>query len=109
MVLRLRLSSSTFSGGMSSYASVPRYDTESPRPSFSANSPSTPVPTGKPSFKGSGMKLGGKKLKQDDVLNALGAEAADAPLVSNATPAPLERAPSIEIPQVPIPSVQKKE
>ncbi|KAH7914556.1 hypothetical protein BJ138DRAFT_1056746 [Hygrophoropsis aurantiaca] len=67
---------SSFGGGVSGYAPVPqRFDaaeitaasarTASPAPSSSVRGPA---------FKGTGMKLGGKKTKQAELLDALGGE-----------------------------------
>ncbi|KZT08764.1 uncharacterized protein LAESUDRAFT_53433 [Laetiporus sulphureus 93-53] len=61
-------------GGITGYAPVPqRYDTA---PVTSART-SSPAPSSlrAPAFKGSGMKLGGKKTRQAELLDALGTEA----------------------------------
>ncbi|KAF8167229.1 hypothetical protein B0H34DRAFT_779070 [Crassisporium funariophilum] len=64
------------SGGVTGYSSVPRFeapDVSTPSPSrFGASSASTPARS--PAFKGSGMKLGSKKTKQAELLDALGGE-----------------------------------
>jgi hypothetical protein len=60
-------------GGVSGYAPISqRFDAPSP-PARTAS----PVPSSlrTPSFKGSGMKLGGKKTKQAELLDALGGNA----------------------------------
>ncbi|KAF8310376.1 hypothetical protein DL93DRAFT_2084552 [Clavulina sp. PMI_390] len=90
----------TLGAGSSGYASIPRYDgPSSPRPS---PSPTPSVPKG-PAFKGSGMKLGGKKVQQSKLLDALGAEAEEeAPLME----APAAVAPQIA--QVELPAVAKE-
>lgn len=65
-------------GGMAGgYASVPRFDTApaAERDPYRSSSPAASSTTSKPVFKGSGMKLGGKKGKQTDLLDALGNEA----------------------------------
>ena len=62
------------SGGMGSYSPVPRFEAPSPTPArTSSPAPSTLRP---PAFKGSGMKLGSKKARQAEFLDALGGEAA---------------------------------
>ncbi|WRT65127.1 uncharacterized protein IL334_002069 [Kwoniella shivajii] len=61
-------------GGMAGgYSSVPRY--EAPTQTQDYRTPSPAQTTQKPKFTGSGMKLGGKKGKQSDLMNALGGEA----------------------------------
>ncbi|RXK42170.1 hypothetical protein M231_00527 [Tremella mesenterica] len=58
-------------GGMAgAYSSVPRY--EVPTQEYRAPSPAPQAQ--KPAFKGTGMKLGGKKGKQSDLISALGGE-----------------------------------
>lgn len=60
-------------GGMGSsggYSSVPRFEAPSPSPAR-INSPAPAATQKVPAFKGSGMKLGSKKGKQD-LLDALG-------------------------------------
>ena len=76
-------------GGISGYSPVPqRFDASSPAP---ARVPSpSPSSVRAPAFKGSGMKLGSKKTKQAELLDALGGE----PLLSEdmsvpPTPAPI--------------------
>ncbi|ORY23806.1 hypothetical protein BCR39DRAFT_548560 [Naematelia encephala] len=61
-------------GGMAGgYSAAPRY--EAPVSQQEYRTPS-PAPTAaKPAFKGSGMKLGGKKSRQSDLISALGGEA----------------------------------
>ncbi|KAG8855983.1 hypothetical protein FRB91_001373 [Serendipita sp. 411] len=68
------------SGG---YSSVPRFETASP-----VQRTESPQPKPKaPAFKGSGMKLGAtKKLKQAEVLDALGGELATPEASRSATP-----------------------
>ena len=65
---------SSYLGGSSGYSAVPRFEAPeitSPR--------TTPTPVSSiirpPSFKGSGMKLGSKRTKQAELLDALGGEA----------------------------------
>lgn len=81
-------------GGASGYAPVSqRYDTPDPVPARTA-SPATPAARA-PAFKGSGMKLGSKKVKQAELLDALGGELAtpelelSAPPTQAATPEPV--------------------
>jgi hypothetical protein len=63
--------------GSGGYANIPRYDTPEPAPIRS----SSPAPSTNraPAFKGSGMKLGSKKIKQDQLLQSLGSEASPVP------------------------------
>lgn len=62
-------------GGVSGYAPVSqRYDMPDPAPARTA-SPATQAARA-PAFKGSGMKLGSKKVKQAELLDALGGEVA---------------------------------
>lgn len=81
-------------GGTSGYAPVPqRFDAPDPTPARTA-SPATPAARA-PAFKGSGMKLGSKKVKQAELLDALGGELAtpelelSAPPTQAATPEPV--------------------
>ncbi|KAG1783364.1 hypothetical protein EV702DRAFT_1061614 [Suillus placidus] len=78
--------SSYLGGGMSGYSPVPqRFDvqevpaarTASPAPASSARTPP---------FKGSGMKLGSKKTKQAELLDALGGELVSEELLGPSTP-----------------------
>lgn len=67
--------SSYLGGGVTGYSPVPRFET----PDFSSSasrSPqtSTPTPVKAPAFKGSGLKLGSKKAKQAELLDALGGD-----------------------------------
>ncbi|KLO20115.1 hypothetical protein SCHPADRAFT_863921 [Schizopora paradoxa] len=58
--------------GIGSYSPVPRFEAPSPvPPRTSSPAPST---LRAPAFKGSGMKLGSKKAKQNELLDALGGE-----------------------------------
>lgn len=97
--------------GVTGYASVPRYDAgipDSPKPSYTSPSTSSSAAPKAPAFKGSGMKLGSKKGRNADLLEALGSEAESAPLM-NAAAAPQHEEPVVpaapELPQVEIPSV----
>ena len=63
-------------GGVTGYSPVSRFEA----PDASASSArivasTTPVTTRSPAFKGTGMKLGSKKTKQAELLDALGGEA----------------------------------
>ncbi|KAF9256350.1 hypothetical protein L218DRAFT_936738 [Marasmius fiardii PR-910] len=66
--------SSYLSGGMSGYSPVPRFEAPEPTPSRITTSSPAPTSTRAPAFKGSGMKLGSKKTKQAELLDALGGE-----------------------------------
>jgi hypothetical protein len=69
-------------GGPGGYSPVSRFEAPSPVPAHT----SSPAPSAvrSPAFKGSGMKLGGKKTKQAELLDALGSE----PLLSEEMSAP---------------------
>lgn len=76
------------SGSMGSYSPVPRYEAPSPQPMRTSSPAPTSVRT--PAFKGSGMKLGSKKAKTAELLDALGGEAAVAEdLSAPSTPVPI--------------------
>jgi hypothetical protein len=82
--------SSYVGGGASGYTPVPRFET----PDFSSSSASrsaqtsTPTPARAPAFKGSGLKLGSKKTKQAELLDALGGDVlASTGLVEDTPPA----------------------
>ncbi|TFK69053.1 hypothetical protein BDN72DRAFT_841024 [Pluteus cervinus] len=81
------IGSSYLGGGLSGYSSVPRYDT-SDTPSVSRITTSSPAPstTRSPAFKGSGMKLGSKKTKQAELLDALGGDVLASGAVELSTP-----------------------
>lgn len=70
---------SSYLGSMTSYTSVSRYET----PDFSTAAAaaasrfaqtSLPAPSRAPAFKGTGMKLGSKKTKQAELLDAVGGD-----------------------------------
>lgn len=67
--------SSYLVGGVTGYASVPRFEAPEPisTPSH-VSSTTTSAPTRAPAFKGSGMKLGAKKTRQAELLDALGGD-----------------------------------
>ena len=66
-------SGSYLGGGVSGYAPLPqRFDAPSPPARTASPAPSS---LRTPSFKGSGMKLGSKKTKQAELLDALGGNA----------------------------------
>ncbi|KAG7442211.1 uncharacterized protein BT62DRAFT_450445 [Guyanagaster necrorhizus] len=61
-------------GGPTGYSQLPRFDLPEATPSrITASSPG-PISSRAPAFKGSGMKLGSKKTKQAELLDALGGE-----------------------------------
>ena len=94
--------SSYLGGGVTGYSPVSRF--ESPEVSaLSARimSSSTPVASRAPAFKGSGMKLGSKKTKQAELLDALGGDVLESTINSSN-----ETAPEAPIAQQP-PAVQK--
>ncbi|AAW42849.1 hypothetical protein CNBD1080 [Cryptococcus deneoformans B-3501A] len=65
-------------GGMAGgYSPASRYDAPLPAQEYRAPSPVAASVPSKPAFKGSGMKLGSKKGKQSDLMNALGGEDAE--------------------------------
>lgn len=68
--------SSYLGGGATGYSSVPRFEApELPISSVSRfNNNATPSAPRAPAFKGSGMKLGSKKTKQAELLDALGGD-----------------------------------
>ena len=64
-------------GGVSGYSAVPRFEAPEPPVSrINTSSPATPAAPRAPAFKGSGMKLGAKKSRQAELMDALGGEAA---------------------------------
>ncbi|THU98616.1 hypothetical protein K435DRAFT_838034 [Dendrothele bispora CBS 962.96] len=76
-------------GGVSGYSPVPRFDSPDPTPARITTASRTTSETRAPAFKSSGMKLGSKKTKQAELLDALGGDlAASSPdLSAPATPA----------------------
>lgn len=97
---------------ISGYASVPRYDTAptSPKPSYSTLSSTPSAAASKaPAFKGSGMKLGGKKVQQSKLLDALGAEATENTSVPSTGVQEVAPVAPPQIPQVELPAVNKEE
>jgi hypothetical protein len=62
-------------GGISGYSPIPQQRFEAPESTL-ARTTSSPTPSSlrAPTFKGSGMKLGNKKTKQAELLDALGGE-----------------------------------
>ena len=85
-----------FGGGVTGYSPVPRY--EAPEPPVNRTPATTTSNTPRaPAFKGSGMKLGAKKTKQNELLDALGAsapyEAPSAPVTPAVEAAPSRPAP----------------
>lgn len=63
-------------GGPTGYSSVPRFEApDIPTPPSSSRYNSTPASSTRgPAFKGSGMKLGSKKTKQAELIDALGGD-----------------------------------
>jgi coatomer subunit delta len=78
-------SSSYLGGGPTGYSPVPRFDAPDPTPSRITTS--SPAPR-TPAFKGSGMKLGSKKTKQAELIDALGGDVLASPSVSLDVSAP---------------------
>ena len=70
------IGSGGYTGGSGGYSPVPRYEAPSPAPVRTSSPSTTTTATRAPAFKGSGMKLGSKKTKQSELLDALGGEAA---------------------------------
>lgn len=64
---------SGYGGGSPSYSALPQ-QTHFPSPALPTNTNRAPVSSGKAAFKSSGMKLGSKKTKQAELLDALGGE-----------------------------------
>lgn len=86
-------------GGATGYSSIPRY--EAPDISTSSTSRLTTTtssaPARSPAFKGSGMKLGSKKTKQAELLDALGGDVLDYTNNSEPSlPTPVSHAPPIQ-------------
>lgn len=61
-------------GGPTGYSQVPRFETPEATPSRITTSSPAPISSRAPAFKSSGMKLGSKKTKQAELLDALGGE-----------------------------------
>ena len=90
--------SSYLGGSIASYSPVSRF--EAPEVSaLSARimSSSTPVTPRTPAFKGSGMKLGSKKTKQAELLDALGGDVLESTMSGSNAAAP--EAPIVQQPQ----------
>jgi len=83
--------SSYLGGGSSGYSQVPRFEApDIPSASSRITQASTPTPARGPAFKGSGMKLGSKKTKQAELMDALGGEALVSPIAAEShVPAPV--------------------
>ncbi|KAF7439906.1 hypothetical protein PC9H_000243 [Pleurotus ostreatus] len=84
-------------GGITGYSPVPQ---AAPEPIRATPSPSTTQTTTRaPAFRGSGMKLGSKKTKQAELIDALGGEAlATTPLLAEAS---VPQSPSVSAPPEP--------
>ena len=83
-------------GGVTGYSAVPRF--EAPDVSTLSNSrlntTSSSTPARSPAFKGSGMKLGSKKTKQAELLDALGGDVlATTSITELSAPAPAAHEP----------------
>lgn len=93
---------------MGSYSPVPRFEMPSPQPQRTSSP--APASVRAPAFKGSGMKLGSKKAKNAELLDALGGEAIPPPeLSAPATPAaPLTPEPSAKAQLANLPEVHKE-
>ena len=77
-------------GGVSGYAPVPRYDAPD-IPTTRTASPAPAATSRPPQFKTGGMKLGSKKTRQAELLDALGGEVlAVEDMSSPPTPVPVE-------------------
>ncbi|KIL71360.1 hypothetical protein M378DRAFT_214006 [Amanita muscaria Koide BX008] len=73
-------------GGASGYSPISRFEApETPVTRINTSSPIASTPRA-PSFRGSGMKLGAKKTRQAELLDALGSEAASPEISAPATP-----------------------
>jgi len=74
---------------MTGYSAVPRFDTPDPIPTrITTSSPAPASSTRAPAFKGTGMKLGSKKAKQAELLDAMGGAALETTSVSPDISAP---------------------
>lgn len=96
------------STSMGSYSPVPRFEMPTPQPQRT----SSPAPSSvkAPAFKGSGMKLGSKKTRNAELLDALGGEAIPPPeLSAPSTPAaPLTPEPTGKAQLSSLPEVHKE-
>lgn len=107
--------SSYLGGGATGYSSIPRFETPEPiSTSPRVTNTTTSTPSRPPAFKGSGMKLGAKKTKQAELLDALGGDVlASTELELSAPPTPAV----VEVPVMPkandgrgsLPEVEKEE
>lgn len=76
-------------GGITGYSPVPRFDTPDPVPSrITTSSPAPLSSTRAPVFKGTGMKLGSKKTKQAELIDAMGGDALETTSLSMDISAP---------------------
>jgi len=82
------------SGGVTGYSSIPQQRFEAPDINTARTSSPAPSSLRAPAFKGSGMKLGSKKTKQAELLDALGGEGLAYEEVS-APPTPAVSEPSV--------------
>ncbi|KAF8633574.1 hypothetical protein AX15_001371 [Amanita polypyramis BW_CC] len=87
-------------GGVSGYSPVSRF--EAPEPPVSRINTSPPITssaTRPPAFKGSGMKLGAKKTRQAELLDALGGEVVILSPEISAPATPVVAAASVSLPK----------
>ncbi|KAF9011436.1 Adaptor complexes medium subunit family-domain-containing protein [Cyathus striatus] len=87
-------------GGISGYSSIPRFEAPEPTPVSRITSSGSSTPSRAPAFKGSGMKLGAKKTKQAELLDALGGDLASTSLSDVSIPT----TPTVAEPPVPMPT-----
>ncbi|KAL0952161.1 hypothetical protein HGRIS_008777 [Hohenbuehelia grisea] len=104
-------SNSYLGGGVTGYSPVPRFEAPQATPSRSTSSPA-PSASRTPAFKGSGMKLGSKKTKQAELLDALGGDvlaataAMDLSTPSSPTPAAAEPPAALQSERGSLPEVE---
>ena len=81
--------SSYLGGGVTGYSPVSRFEApEASALSARVVASSAPTTTRNPAFKGSGMKLGSKKTKQAELLDALGGDVLESTMSSSNATAP---------------------
>jgi hypothetical protein len=82
-------------GGVTGYSPVPRFETPEATPAARNSSPAPSSSLRSPAFKGAGMKLGSKKTKQAELLDALGGDILAAEEVSAPTSPVLAQEPVV--------------